>query len=158
MNTISNTPETPIFTDIYSLMHFQSGVFFYVLLFIYFNFSLQKSFILWIIIHTIYEIKDYIGSYHINVKNEVLMEMIGGNSLYNSVGDTLYAILGFFTIHIICLTLYNYSKINKKTLNLIIMIVISVITFICFYSLILKNSIKNIKKLRKLKNNLHNNI
>lgn len=54
--------------------------------------SLKKQTLIWVILlHTLYEIKDFYVAYVINSNN-----IYANNSLLNSIGDTIAAILGYY--------------------------------------------------------------
>ena len=55
-----------------------------------FKLTFTNGFILWFFIHLLYEIKDYYFSYVQNIDNYIF-----DNSFKNSVGNQIFAMLGF---------------------------------------------------------------
>ena len=95
----------------WSFIHFLFGIFFYLFISKFFkNVNVLNSFLLLLIIHTIYEIND-----HIYI---VKFWKHSSNSLLNSVGDTVFSILGFYLA---------YKYLNKK-----IFIKFSIVYFFIF--------------------------
>lgn len=93
----SDTNDNPTWLTPWSFIHFMSGVVFYKIAKIIFpDISLLNNFLIWFLVHTLYEVKDYYKSY---------IDYDGSgwnnNSLINSIGDTISAILGFFIGYII---------------------------------------------------------
>lgn len=102
-----DTYNKPKIIDIYFYNHIIPGIFAYILFHKILKYSLQKSFIVWIIIHTLYEIKDYyytyIKKYDIrpNRVNKLNGFFHSDNSFINSIGDTIAAIIGFYMLYYI---------------------------------------------------------
>ncbi len=100
----------------WSLLHFIYGG----LMYLFLKYSLKiksvyNSFIIMIIIHTIYEMKDLKYYLEKNVK----LNWTNNNSIINSIGDTISSIIGFYFI------IYFETKYNIKYF-----IFISIIIFI----------------------------
>ena len=95
--SISDAINNPTWFTPWSFMHFMSGFVSYAIIKIIFpNTSLLDKFLIWMCIHTIYEIKDickayldYDGSFWSN------------NSFINSLGDTICAAFGFIIGYIV---------------------------------------------------------
>ena len=104
MNLFSNidTYKDPKFMYIYSYGHLIFGTIAYFILHKILKYTLYKSFIIWLVLHTIYEIKDYYHTYikeytvRPNRSNKISGFFHSDNSLYNSIGDTVYTLIGFF--------------------------------------------------------------
>lgn len=86
--------------------------------------------IIWLIIHTIYEIKDILNSYYFKIKyNETkpyLYILFSNNSYINSIGDTIYAILGVLFGVLLCT---SFKKIETYILLAIMTIVALMIIY-----------------------------
>ena len=109
---ISDSKKDVTLITPWSFIHAYSGFMFYLTLkYIYPDLSLLKIFILWIIVHTIYEIKDLLSYFNIRVSNIRWSD----NSYMNSIFDTIFAIIGFFIAYYI----NNYSK-NFYYINIIL--------------------------------------
>ena len=97
-----DTHAVPKFTDKYSFVHFINGIIFYFILIKLFKFTFSIGLLIWFILHSIYELKDiyytYFKSYTIRpTRNNKLYGIFhSNNSWYNSIGDTLSALLGFY--------------------------------------------------------------
>jgi hypothetical protein len=94
--------EKPALFTPWSISHFFSGI----VLFLFFNIftDIKNSIILTLIIHTIYEIKDYYYCYIINTFN---------NSFTNSIGDTICCILGIYFVIILKKNNKIFCNTNK---------------------------------------------
>jgi hypothetical protein len=111
--------EKPCFITPWDLIHFLSGIVFY-LFFKYFNFNFYIGLTLFIIIHTLYEFKDLFYYFKITDINNYWTN----NSLLNSIGDTFSAILGYI------LSFYIFKKINLfKVLSLSFFTIILAVVF-----------------------------
>ena len=98
-----DTLNKPKFIDSATLLHFFLGIISYFILHIFFKLTFYKSLILYIILHTIYELKDVYYTYFkfyslrpIKSSNFLQFGYHSDNSFYNSIGDTVYTILGFY--------------------------------------------------------------
>ena len=93
----------------WSFIHAYSGFMFYLTLkYLYPEFSLLKIFILLIIVHTIYEIKDLLSYFNIKVSSEKWSD----NSYMNSIFDTIFALIGFFVAYYVNNNSKNFYFIN----------------------------------------------
>ena len=93
----------------WSFIHSYSGFIFYLTLkYLYPEFSLLKIFILLIIVHTIYEIKDLLSYFNIKVSSEKWSD----NSYMNSIFDTIFALIGFFVAYYVNNNYKNFYFIN----------------------------------------------
>ena len=104
----------------WSFIHLLSGMslfFFGNILKRYFDLTFSTFYFV-LIIHTIYEIKDMSG-YFINIEEETLF--LSNNSFFNSVGDTVACILGYY----ICLWYFNDN-------NYQIILYFTIFKMICF--------------------------
>ena len=87
-----DTIQKPSLITPWSFVHFLAGGLIYLYLKFFFkNISITTAFIVMIVIHTLYEIKDLFLYFKITKKTQW-----NDNSLTNSIGDTLCAIIGFF--------------------------------------------------------------
>ena len=85
----------------WTFIHFLFGVFVYLFNLKFFkNISTQKSFVIVLIVHTLYEINDHI--YLVNIWTK------SSNSILNSIGDTVFSILGFY---------FAYKYLDVKIFN-----------------------------------------
>ena len=101
----------------WSLVHFIYGSLMYLFLkYILKIKSVYNSFVIMIIIHTIYEIKDLKYYLEKNVK----LNWANNNSIINSIADTILAILGFYFM------IYYETKYN-----ILYFIFISIIIYTC---------------------------
>ena len=91
------------FVDRWSYVHFMVGVYGCIIL-KYFNFSDTKAFIIFFIIHSLYEIKDMMLTYTFPNIKKTKCSLINENSWQNTVGDIIYSTLGFIFV----VLLYNY--------------------------------------------------
>ena len=73
----------------WTFIHFLFGIFVYLFNSKFFKgIDTLKSFIILLIVHTLYEINDHI--YLVNIWTK------SSNSILNSIGDTIFSILGFY--------------------------------------------------------------
>lgn len=65
-----------------------------------FKFKIKNPFLIGLIIHTIYEVKDFLNTYVIPYKKKKLFITFFGtplnNTFLNSIGDTIGCIIGYF--------------------------------------------------------------
>ena len=120
----NDTYKTQSFITPWSFMHLLSGalIYFYIKIIVP-NINILNVFLIMIILHTLYEIKD-LFYYFKFIKNP---SEWNNNSLLNSCGDTIFAIIGFYfasflkkinygqliSLTIICLMFFTYFIINK---------------------------------------------
>ncbi len=109
MNISLNGRDSPMFpslVDLHSFYHLFSGLFAYIILHKYLKFSLLNSFIIFNLIHLIYECKDFYYTYLKKYfgqrpKYSEKMEKLGyhsTNSYINSLSDLVVGIIGFLII------------------------------------------------------------
>ena len=118
--SISDNVENSSLITPWSLIHLLFGLLLYLYLTYFFNTSTEKAFLILLIIHTIYEIKDLMYYFNIHEKDGYW----ANNSLINSIGDTVFAIIGFgigMQIEEINLNLIVYLTLLYFTLILIVM-------------------------------------
>ena len=84
--------EQPWF-DHFSLVHFNTGLLFYCIFDTIFKLNPKTNLIVCLIIHTLYELKDFLETYEIiNLKENGFFRIFTGsppNTLGNSIGDTI---------------------------------------------------------------------
>ena len=112
----------PTFITPWSLIHFLTGVIL-MLNANYFNIDKEFSFSILVLVHTLYELKDFYFSYIYKGPKNLISEWANSNSLFNILGDTVFFILGVVTV-------FN-QKLNKQ--NLIIANVCYVVIFMIFF-------------------------
>jgi len=101
--------KSPIAFDIYSVAHIFSGFFGYIIFHKYLQISIFKSFILFFILHLLYELKDFYYAYIKEYKNKRPMTSVDffeqgfhANSSYiNSIADQIASSFGFLIAYII---------------------------------------------------------
>ena len=101
--------KSPIAFDIYSVAHIFSGFFGYIIFHKYLQISIFKSFILFNILHLLYELKDFYYTYIKEYKNKRPMPTAdffklgfhGNNSYINSITDQIAGCFGFLIAYII---------------------------------------------------------
>ena len=101
-----DSPMFPSLLDLHTFLHLFSGLFAYIILHKYLKFSLLNSFIIFNLIHFIYECKDYYYTYLKKYygqrpKYSEKMEELGyhsNNSYINSISDLVFGIVGFLII------------------------------------------------------------
>ena len=101
--------KSPILFDIFSVLHIFSGFFGYIILHKYSKISIFKSFILFNILHLLYELKDFYFSYVKVYKNKRPKDSKNflkpgyhaNNSYINSIGDLIIGCFGFLIAFII---------------------------------------------------------
>lgn len=77
-----DSPEEPAIFTPFSLIHFLSGMYAYLVLRFIFPYSKTWIlFLIWLVLHTLYETKDVF--------------LTSSNSFINSIGDTIAALAGF---------------------------------------------------------------
>ena len=99
-----DNPNFPHLLDYYSFLHFFSGLLGYGILHLILKFPLLNSFIIFNIIHLIYEVKDFYFSYIKNYKkrpkysnNIFELGYHSNNSYQNSIMDQIISCIGFFS-------------------------------------------------------------
>lgn len=91
--------DSPKFITVCSFSHFFWGfIFLIVMKHLYSKMSFIFIFFLYLVIHTIYEIKDTLCYFGINIiSNKESNNYFMNNSYLNSIGDTIFALLGVYT-------------------------------------------------------------
>ena len=88
-----DTVKNSGFITPWAFIHLLSGLIIYLYLkFIFRDISIIIAFMIMIVIHTIYELYDLLYYFKITKNNTYW----ANNSLVNSIGDTVFAIIGFF--------------------------------------------------------------
>jgi hypothetical protein len=109
MNVSFNGRDSPMFpslVDFYTFYHLFSGLFAYIILHKYLKFSLLNSFIIYNLLHLIYECKDFYYTYLKKYygPRQVYSERVrdlgyhSNNSYINSISDLVFGIVGFLII------------------------------------------------------------
>ena len=89
----SDSKNNPVFITPWSLIHFLTGVV-GIINSNYFNINKNVSLFFLFLIHTLYELKDYYFSYVYNGSKNIISEWASSNSIFNTIGDTLFFVLG----------------------------------------------------------------
>jgi len=126
----TDSMKTPKFFTVCSFSHFFLGfVFFIIMKFYNAKLSFNLILILFLVIHTIYEIKDTLCYFGINFFNNNKINYFMDNSYLNSIGDTIFGLLG---VYIASLYLKNKNNIYLKIFILIVLIFAALCTFNIF--------------------------
>ena len=114
--TVENINNQSLFTY-WSIVHFLCGIIFFLSFNMYYN--VKNSIWFTLLAHTLYELKDYYFCY---INNKEI------NTLFNSIGDTISAILGIYFIMNL-----DYKN-NKKNFLLIFTLLwcVTPIILVCF--------------------------
>tara|TARA_Y200000002_G_scaffold380177_1_gene391076 strand:- start:4329 stop:4745 length:417 start_codon:yes stop_codon:yes gene_type:complete len=128
-----DTLKDPSLLTPYSILHFLFGILF-ALFFTIIRLSFLKGFIIFNIIHLLYEIKDYCGSYTnllIDYKRipTKLKTFIKDNSYQNSISDQIIAIIGYLLGYYL---LQNNYLTEKNIIHFSIIFIITKIFLIIF--------------------------
>jgi hypothetical protein len=120
--TTPDSKQSPTLITPFTGIHFLSGAA-VNLISRAFKVSYIKSFVVWFILHLLYELKDFHGSY---VKNS--NDYYGNNSIANSIADQVFAMLGFIigqtiplslmvpfiTIFVVIVVIAHLMKLEEK--------------------------------------------
>ena len=131
----TDSMKTPSLFSMCSFSHFFWGFVFFIIM-KYYNAKLSFNLILilFFVIHTIYEIKDTLCYFGINLfNNKKIDSYFMNNSYLNSIGDTIFGLLG---VYIASLYLKNKHNIYLKILILIVLIFASLCTLDILKSII----------------------
>ena len=110
--------NNPTFITPWSLIHFLIG-FVGIINSNYFNIDKEVSLIFLLLIHTLYEFKDYYFSYVYNGPEHTFSKWSSSNSIFNILGDTAIFILGMaLAINV------NVNKFELIMINILLLIVI----------------------------------
>lgn len=114
MWAFSENVKSPAFITPWSLIHILSGMLFYSWMSLLFPYiSIYALVIMWLLIHTVYEFKDWYVSY---------VQGKGNNSLWNSLGDELCGMLGFALGYLIIGHPVNYQLLIIFTLGTLLLL------------------------------------
>lgn len=113
-----DSTENPTLFTPWSLMHFLSGAYIYMYLALYHKYTLMQKLYILLIVHTIYELKDLYVTYFAHVKpgDVSLGGLVANSSLYNSIGDTISSVVGFYAVYYLHSWLSTGNGMKKKTL------------------------------------------
>ena len=125
--SMSDTIKSRSFITPWTFIHFLNGSLGYLYLKHILQISKINSFIILFVLHTIYEIKDleYYYNKNKNKNKNIENDYYGNNSIINSVGDTIFFIIGF-------LIAAQIKKVNNC--DILIFIFINIILAYLFYS------------------------
>ena len=132
---LNDTVEKPVLITYASLIHFLSGLYFAWVIYPLLDKknSFVKGFILYNILHFLYELKDYILSYNKNVSNYLerrvnnsLIKWSKENSIENSVADTFVTIIGYILGYYLLLKFGNNKNI---TIFLTFLLILAIVVF-----------------------------
>tara|TARA_B100000131_G_C18048687_1_gene585486 strand:- start:704 stop:1138 length:435 start_codon:yes stop_codon:yes gene_type:complete len=130
---LNDTVEQPVLITYASLIHFLSALYFACVIYPLFDKknSFVKGFILYNILHLLYELKDYILSYNKNVSDYLerridksVIKWSKENSIENSVGDTIVTIIGYIIGYYLLLKFGNNINITTGLTFLLILAVV----------------------------------
>lgn len=116
-----DTIKKPAFITPWTYTHFLAGIWTYGLFHNFITKDLWLNFIIFICIHGLYEVKDLMLYFKISKKNSYW----GNNSPLNSLGDLIFATIGFF----LGASMKNISNLNLALLILLFLILV----FTCNY-------------------------
>tara|TARA_B100000965_G_scaffold76898_1_gene61045 strand:+ start:1376 stop:1720 length:345 start_codon:yes stop_codon:yes gene_type:complete len=104
----SDSYKKPNLLDMWSCAHIFSGIISYIIFHRILKLSLVVSFILWNLIHLLYELKDYYFTYikkytirPIRSNNLIDLGFHSDNSWENSIADLIIGIIGFGIGHLL---------------------------------------------------------
>ena len=130
---LSETKKKGAFTTPWAFIHFYSGFLFSLLTFRYTNIKVKKSFIIYSILHLIYEFKDFYLTYLTNIKftknNNFYGFLDNKNTLINSIGDQIFGMIGWSTGYLLFKNIKTHHNKNKITLILFIIGILLVLLF-----------------------------
>jgi len=86
-----DTLSRPVLITYYTIIHIFSGIVGFVALDYFFKLNYLTNFVLFFILQTLYEIKDYYFTY-IERTNDIYFE----NTIANSISDSIACVLGWF--------------------------------------------------------------
>ena len=113
---LNDEKDNPSLITPFSIIHYLSGLF----LFFTFNLFTENdliNFIIINIIHFIYECKDYFYTYIKSYDNSYMYYLSSNNTLINSVGDTIFFLIGIYTALYIKYNKYLNKKIDECKFN-----------------------------------------
>ena len=113
----------PVLITYWTLIHFFSGIIGFVALDYFFKFNDLTNFIIFFILQTLYEIKDYYFTY-IEKPSEIYLE----NTIANSIADSIACALGWFFA-------YCFIGSGKSLKFLIIITILQFLSMFIFFNL-----------------------
>lgn len=121
----TDSMKTPKFFTLCSFAHFFFGFIFFIFM-NYYNSKLSFNLILilFLIIHTVYEIKDTLCYFGVNFFNNNKINYFMDNSYLNSIGDTIFGLLGVYIASL-------YLKDKKNIYLKIIIFIVFFFTALC---------------------------
>ena len=121
---ISDRMNNSCFITPWSFIHMFFGFTYYVVFSKYMTY--KNNFITMNVIHTLYELKDIICAYVLKLKGKWY-----SNTFINSIGDSIFAIIGWYIAYVI----FGTSDINNLTKVLVILTHITTIILFNFYKI-----------------------
>lgn len=112
---ISDNIKNPSCITPWSFIHLHSGFIFYLTLkYLYPKFSFFTIFIFWLILHTIYEIKDLMSYFNIYIYKSDYnsIKNWNNNSIINSIFDTIFTLIGLLIAYYININSNNFYFVN----------------------------------------------
>ena len=131
--SLSETSKKGAFTTPWTFLHFYSGFLFSLVTFGYTKLKAKKSFIIYSLLHFIYECKDFYLTYLTNIKftknNNFYGFLDNNNTILNSIGDQIFGMIGWYTGYLLFKNIKTHYNKNKITL---ILFIIGILLFILF--------------------------
>ncbi len=129
--SLSDSKNSSSFITPWTFLHFINGFMFSIFTLKYTQLTARNSFILYFIIHFIYECKDYYYSYVIFNKIDKKYKNDRDNTLMNSIGDHLFAIIGW----VVGYYFFYYNKTNTNYLKIVISFFIIYFGLSCLFTI-----------------------
>ena len=131
--SLSETKKKGAFTTPWTFLHFYGGFFFSLLTFGYTNINARNSFIIYSLLHLIYECKDFYITYLSNIKISKDSNLFGllhkNNTLINSLGDQIFGMIGWYIGYLFFKNIKTHAHANKITFILFIIGILLVLLF-----------------------------
>jgi len=116
--SLSDSIENPSCITYFTFIHFYTGFIFYIIMKYFFpKWSFLRVFLLWILLHSLYEVKDMLYYWKIKITDDYW----GDNSFINSIFDTIATLLGLW-VGYLCVP--NISYVSFWT-NIIVYAIVS---------------------------------